>query len=244
MKVLSHIQQSKQKGDKLFALLIDPDHHSAEQIIPSIEQAVTCGVDLFFVGGSLLMNDSLARCVDLVKQRSDKPVVLFPGDQLQVDAQADALLLLSVISGRNPEMLIGRHVLAAPRLKASGLELIATGYILVDSGRPTTASYMSGTMPIPHNKPDIAACTAMAGEQLGLKCIFMDGGSGALNPISDEMIAAVRSSIELPLIVGGGLRSPEAVRSKFEAGADVVVVGNALEKDPALMADLVMAARF
>lgn len=244
MEVLSHIVQAKQQGKKLFALLIDPDHHRAEEIIPAIDRAVESGVDLFFVGGSLLVNDSLAQCVKLVKQRTNKPVVLFPGDQLQVDAQADALLLLSVISGRNPEMLIGRHVLAAPRLKASGLELISTGYMLIDSGRPTTASYMSGTMPIPHNKPDIAACTAMAGEQLGLKCIFMDGGSGAQNPVSDEMIRAVRSSIDLPLIIGGGLRSPEAVRAKFEAGANVVVVGNAIEKDPALMADLVRAARF
>lgn len=244
MEVLSYIVQAKQQGKKLFALLIDPDHHRAEDIIPAIERAVESGVDLFFVGGSLLVNDSLAQCVKLVKQRTNKPVVLFPGDQLQVDAQADALLLLSVISGRNPEMLIGRHVLAAPRLKASGLELISTGYMLIDSGRPTTASYMSGTMPIPHNKPDIAACTAMAGEQLGLKCIFMDGGSGAQNPVSDDMIRAVRSSIDVPLIIGGGLRSAEAVRAKFEAGANVVVVGNALEKDPALMADLVRAARF
>jgi geranylgeranylglyceryl phosphate synthase family protein len=161
---------------------------------------------------------------------------------MQVVPNADAILLLSVISGRNAEMLIGKHVVAAPRLRQSGLEIIPTGYMLIDSGRPTTASYMSNTQPIPHDKDDIALCTAMAGEMLGMQCVFMDGGSGAQNSVSESMIAAVAENTSVPLIIGGGIRTPEMARSKFEAGADIVVVGNAIEKQNALLEEMVFAA--
>ncbi|GAC1381149.1 MAG: hypothetical protein NVSMB30_28910 [Hymenobacter sp.] len=149
------------------------------------------------------------------------------------------MLLLSLISGRNPDFLIGQHVVAAPRLRASGLQLLPTGYMLVDSGRPTTASYMSGTAPLPHDKPGIAACTALAGEQLGLKLMYLDGGSGAKNPVSAAMIAAVREAVSTPLIVGGGLNTGEKVYAALAAGADVVVVGNHIETNPAFLEEVV-----
>jgi phosphoglycerol geranylgeranyltransferase len=242
-RVLDRLEMAQSGRERLFALLIDPDRTSGPELERVIERAAEAGTDLFYVGGSLMMDDNLVRTVRTIKRLTDVPVVLFPGDQMQVTSEADAILLLSVISGRNPEMLIGRHVMAAPRLKSSGLEVIPTGYMLIDSGRPTTASYMSGTLPIPHDKPDIAACTALAGEQLGLRLIFMDGGSGAQNSVSSDMIGSVRQQLSVPLVIGGGIRTPEAVREKFEAGADVVVVGNAIEKNPALLAEMVLASK-
>jgi len=220
---------------------MDPDNVTASEVEGTALSASRSGVDLLFIGGSLLVHDRLFDTVQIIKANCDIPVVLFPGDNMQVVHNADAILLLSVISGRNAEMLIGRHVVAAPRLKNSRLEIIPTGYMLIDSGRPTTASYMSNTSPIPHDKGDIAACTAMAGEMLGLRTIFMDGGSGAQNPISASMIHRVAEHVDIPIIVGGGIRSPEMAKDRFDAGATVVVVGNAIEKDQTLLAELVSA---
>ena len=215
---------------KKFAVLIDPDKPSDEQIIDIVKKSVQAGVDFFFVGGSLLTTDSLDNCIKLIKQHCNIPVLIFPGNSLQISKWCDGFLLLSLISGRNSEMLIGRHVIAAPYLKLYGNEIIPTGYILVDGGKPTSVSYMSNTTPIPHDKDDIAMCTALAGEMLGLKLIYMDAGSGAINPISAEMINKVKHTIEVPLIVGGGINTPEKAAIAAKAGADVIVVGNALEK--------------
>ena len=215
---------------KKFAVLIDPDKPSDEQIIDIVKKSVQAGVDFFFVGGSLLTTDSLDNCIKLIKQHCNMPVLIFPGNSLQISKWCDGFLLLSLISGRNSEMLIGRHVIAAPYLKLYGNEIIPTGYILVDGGKPTSVSYMSNTTPIPHDKDDIAMCTALAGEMLGLKLIYMDAGSGAINPISAEMINKVKHTIEVPLIVGGGINTPEKAAIAAKAGADVIVVGNALEK--------------
>ena len=215
---------------KKFVVLIDPDKPSNEQIIDIVKKSVQAGVDFFFVGGSLLTTDSLDNCIKLIKQHCDIPVLIFPGNSLQISKWCDGFLLLSLISGRNAEMLIGRHVIAAPYLKLYGNEIIPTGYILVDGGKPTSVSYMSNTTPIPHDKDDIAMCTALAGEMLGLKLIYMDAGSGAINPISAEMISKVKRTIEVPLIVGGGINTPEKAATAAKAGADVIVVGNALEK--------------
>lgn len=162
---------------------------------------------------------------------------------MQVSTAADGILLLSLISGRNAELLIGRHVIAAPALRRSGLEILPTGYMLIDGGAPTSVSYMSNTMPIPANKPDIAQCTAMAGEMLGLQVLYMDAGSGAQNPVSAAMIEAVRKSVQLPLIVGGGLRHPESVLNAMSAGADIVVVGTAIEQEPGLLERMADAVR-
>lgn len=225
------------KPEKQLAVLIDPDKQSPEQLEQTAKISQKAGVDLLFVGGSLLTSDMLYHCVRTLKENSDIPVVLFPGNTYQIARNADAMLFLSLISGRNPDMLIGMHVLAAPYIKLSGLETIPTGYMLIDSGKPTAVSYMSNSFPIPNDKKDIAACTAMAGEMLGLKLIFMDAGSGAQNSIPEEMISFVKQSIEVPLIIGGGIRDAEKLNSVFEAGADIAVVGNRFEENPELIYD-------
>jgi phosphoglycerol geranylgeranyltransferase len=236
--IYAKLDQLKKERKKSFALLIDPDKPQKEELLNLIQLANKEGVDFFFVGGSLLTNGSLEECILTIKANSSIPVVLFPGNGLMVNKNADAILLLSVISGRNPEMLIGKHVEAAPSLKRSKLEVIPTGYMLIESGKPTSVSYMSNTTPIPADKADIAACTAMAGEMLGLKLIFMDGGSGAHNSVQPEMIKLVSSNIEVPLIVGGGIRSAEMAFEKLQAGADLIVVGNAVEKDASLISSI------
>lgn len=238
MNVYQYIQESRNAGKKLFAILIDPDKQNKEELKQIVEKAKSAKADLLFVGGSLLTNDSLNSCLETLKSNCDIPVVLFPGNAMQVNDKADAILFLSLISGRNAEMLIGKQVITAPILKQSSLEVIPTGYILIDSGKPTTVSYMSNTTPIPHEKNAVAACTAMAGEMLGLKCIFMDGGSGALTPISEKMIASVRKSIDAPLIIGGGISSGKKAAANCQSGADVIVVGNAIEKDESLIEEI------
>jgi putative glycerol-1-phosphate prenyltransferase len=237
------LQEAKAQGKKLFALLIDPDSIDNGQLINTVQRAEKARVDLLLIGGSLLTKDALEGCLDLIKQNCQIPTVLFPGSILQMSEKADALLLLSLISGRNPDLLIGNQVVAAPYLKKMDLELLATGYMLVDSGRATTASYMSNSQPIPHHKAEIAACTAMAGEMLGLKLIYLDGGSGAIKPVSEAMISAVRKAVDLPIIVGGGINSPEKIIANCQAGADLIVVGNAVEKDPSLIQSLADATR-
>lgn len=243
MAVYQHILEAKNEQRKLFSLLIDPDEIGGNELEKLAIRASESGVNMLFVGGSLLVNNTLFDCVQIIKANCDIPVVLFPGDNMQVVPNADAILLLSVISGRNAEMLIGKHVVAAPRLKNSGLEILPTGYMLIDSGKPTTASYMSNTLPIPHDKDDIAACTAMAGEMLGHRLIFLDGGSGAQSSVSTSMIKRVSEHVDVPLIVGGGIKNAEVAHSKFDAGADIVVVGNAIEKDPTLLDELASVAR-
>ncbi len=216
---------------KKFVVLIDPDKPTDKEIVDIVKRSNEVGVDLFFVGGSLLTTDSLDNCIKLIKKHSSIPVLIFPGNSLQISKWCDGFLLLSLISGRNPEMLIGRHVIAAPYLKLYGNEIIPTGYMLIDSGRQTSVSYMSNTTPIPYDKDDIAMCTAIAGEMLGLKVIYMDAGSGAMKPVSKDMIYKVKHTIEIPLVVGGGINTPEKAEEAARAGADIIVVGNVLEKN-------------
>lgn len=225
-------------GKKKFAVLIDPDKYSPGSLSRTVKLGMNAGVDYFFLGGSLLMHDTQSQYINFIKKNTDIPVVLFPGNNMQLNNKADGILLLSLISGRNPDMLIGRHVISAPYLKASNLEIISTGYMLIESGRTTAVTYMSNTIPIPSHKNDIAVCTAMAGEMLGLKLIYMDAGSGAMNPVPGEMISAVKKSIRLPLIIGGGITTPEMAKEAFTAGADVVVVGNGIEHDPGLITSI------
>ena len=176
------IEAAKGSGRKMLAVLIDPDFGTDEALLErTVQNACMAKADLIFVGGSLLTSTAFNRCVELVKQWSDRPVVLFPGSPAQLSHHADAVLFLSLISGRNPELLIGHHVTAAPTIRAMGIEAIPTGYMLVDGGKPTTVSYVSQTVPIPHDKPGIAAATAIAGELLGLRTVYMDTGSGAEN---------------------------------------------------------------
>ncbi len=230
--IYTKIFKSKAEGKKLFALLIDPDKFHSDEIILKAEKA---GVDFILVGGSIITNGNIENCIQTIKNNTLIPVVIFPGNHLQISKYADGILLLSLISGRNPELLIGKHVIAAPQLKASGLEILSTGYMLIESGKQTSASYMSNTNPIPYDKDDIAACTAMAGEQLGLKLIYMDAGSGAIQALSKSMISIVSKNISIPLIIGGGINSKEKAYSACESGADIIVVGNAIETNTALL---------
>ncbi|MBL0330488.1 MAG: geranylgeranylglyceryl/heptaprenylglyceryl phosphate synthase [Bacteroidetes bacterium] len=227
-KNYQYILKSKKNGKKLFAVLIDPDKFESTDVISKANRA---GVDFIMVGGSILSDGSFEKCIQIIKKRTKIPVIIFPGNHLQISKNADGILLLSLISGRNPELLIGKQVIAAPLLKASQLELLPTGYMLIESGKQTSASYMSNTTPIPADKTNIAACTAMAGEQLGLQLIYMDAGSGAIQTVSEEMIKKVSKSISIPLIVGGGIDSPKKALLACKSGADVIVVGNAIEKN-------------
>ena len=236
--IYQDLQQAKKMGDKKFVVLIDPDKSRLDKLDKLVDASISAGVDYFFIGGSLVVNDMLDHCLVSIRQQTDIPLILFPGNSIQLSSKADALLYLSLISGRNAELLIGKHVITAPFLKMSPLEIISTGYMLIDGGVQTTVSYMSNTNPIPANKEDIAMCTAIAGEYLGLKLIYMDAGSGAKNPIPDEMIHAVSSAINIPLIVGGGIRTPEKIQANILAGADIIVVGTALEEDPVLIHEM------
>jgi putative glycerol-1-phosphate prenyltransferase len=228
-------------GRKLFAVLVDPDDVDDAAIDQVAAQADNHGVDLFFVGGSLVTGNRMPATIARLKEKSRIPVVIFPGSIQQVDPSADALLFLSLISGRNPDLLIGNQVLAAPFVKRSGIEAISTGYMLIDGGAPTTVSYISNTIPIPADKNEIAVCTAMAGELLGMHLIYMDAGSGAKKAIPASMIKAVSSNTSLPVIVGGGIRTPEQAYESAGAGATIIVVGNAIEKDAALIGDISFA---
>lgn len=223
---------------KQIAVLIDPDKTDANKLVKTIQQTELAKVDFYLVGGSLLLKNNLEEIIAVIKKNSKKKVYLFPGNPSQISAKADGILLLSLISGRNAELLIGNHVLAAPILKQSKLTIISTGYILIESGSQTTVSYISNTTPIPANKPAIAACTALAGEQLGLKTIYLEAGSGAQNSVSKEIIKAVKKQINIPLIVGGGIRSKEQIETAFLAGADVVVIGTAIENDITFLQEL------
>lgn len=231
----------KQKGQKSFAVLIDPDKVNEQKINELVKLSIDANVDYFLVGGSLVISSNLDECVQQIKKVCNIPVILFPGSPSQISSYADALLYLSLISGRNPELLIGQHVISAPFVKQSGLEIISTGYMVVDGGAPTTVSYISNASPIPSDKNEIAMCTAMAGEMLGMKVIYMDSGSGAKRSVTESMIEAVAKSIAVPLIVGGGITDPEKAYRNCKAGADVIVIGNAIEKDASLIREMALA---
>lgn len=237
-KIYSSLTERKTRGQKSFAILIDPDKVTPGKLELLVKKCAEARADYIFLGGSLVLTDNLDECVLLIKRSCDIPVILFPGSPSQVSRHADALLYLSLISGRNAELLIGQHVVSAPMVRQSGLEVIATGYMVIDGGAPTTVSYISNATPIPADKEDIALCTAMAGEMLGKKLIYMDAGSGAKKPITETMIHRVASGIEVPLIVGGGIKDPEKAYLDCKAGADVIVVGNAIEKGEAMVKDI------
>ncbi len=228
-------------GNKQFAVLLDPDKCDIATLPHTIDVCLVAGVDFFLLGASLLRSRQMPNIIQIIKSLTRKPVILFPGDTSQVEASADAILLLSLISGRNPELLIGNHVRAAMNLQQSGLEILPTGYMIIDGGKGTSVSYMSQSMPIPHDKPDIASATALAGQMLGLKMIYLDTGSGALHTVSSEMLGAVKEVVNLPLFVGGGIKKPEQAAGLSRAGADIIVVGTAIEQDVSLASELVHA---
>ncbi len=241
MHVYPMLLEKKKTGKKSLAVLVDPDIVSASSLDEMIKLALQAKVDYFFVGGSLVISNHLESCINQIKNSCSIPVLLFPGSPSQISRHADALLYLSLISGRNADLLIGQHVISAPFIKKSGLEIIPTGYMVIDGGAATTVSYISNATPIPSNKADIAMCTAMAGEMLGMKLIYMDAGSGAKEPISEEMIHIVSLHLDIPLIIGGGIRDAEKAYRNCKAGADVVVIGNAIEKNSSLITEMAAA---
>ncbi len=226
-------------GKKSFAVLIDPDKIEGESACMRIvNMSIENQVDYFLVGGSLITGNNFGHIVRLIKENTDIPVIIFPGSNMHIESAADGILFLSLISGRNPDLLIGQHVIAAPVLKRSKLEVLPTGYMLINSGHQTTVSYMSNTTPIPHDKPSVAACTAIAGEMLGLKIIYLDAGSGAEQPVGGKMINMIRKSVDVPLIVGGGINNAHKAARAYESGADVIVIGNGIEQNPGLLVEV------
>ncbi|HLT09131.1 MAG TPA: geranylgeranylglyceryl/heptaprenylglyceryl phosphate synthase [Cyclobacteriaceae bacterium] len=232
-------------GKKAVALLIDPDAISNKaHFIGTIEQAVLGPIDFFFLGGSLATRAQCYSCVEQIKfLNRDIPVVIFPGNAIQVVENADAILFLSLISGRNPEFLIGQQVIAAPYLAQSDLEVLPTGYMLIDSGQLTSVNYMSQTIPLPSDKPALAVATALAGTMLGMSHLYLDAGSGAKRPVPKEIIAAVKNHTHCPLIVGGGIDTVAKAKAAWTAGADVVVLGNGVEKNPSLLTEVLSVAQ-
>ncbi len=240
MNVYENLIHHQSQGLKQLAVLIDPDKANSEQIKRLCHYALQWGVDYFFVGGSIISKGDMSETIATIKENCNLPVLIFPGNATHVEGHADAVLFLSLISGRNPDLLIGQHVLSAPLIKEKKLEAIPTGYLLIDSGNVTTVQYISNTKPIPHDQEDIAVSTSIAGEMLGLKLIYLEAGSGAIRPVSSSMIKKVKNAIDIPLIVGGGIRTAAKAAENFEAGADLLVIGNALETHPELMMDIAL----
>jgi len=236
--IYKDIIKNIKNGKKLFALLIDPDNHSEKSLLEVAKNANASQVDLILIGGSLL-NNHIDHSATLIKKNTKIPLVLFPGSPLQITSNADGILLLSLISGRNPDLLIGNHVIASAYIKRSGLEVLPTGYILIEGGKSTSVEYMSNTRPIPAEKTDIAIATAMAGEMLGLKLIYLEAGSGAKNHVTFELIKGVKKSINIPLIVGGGIKTEKDIEQTIKAGADIIVVGTAIEQNSKILKKLV-----
>jgi len=246
MKIYNHLLNTVQTKGAAYLVLLDPDKLSSSKFVPFLNTCEDSGVDAFLVGGSLMTSGNFDSFIRKVKMETSLPAIIFPGSIDQISAEADAILFLSVISGRNAEHLIGKHVIAAPIIKNSGIEPISTGYIIVESGVTTTAVYMSGSMPVPRHKPEIAAATALAAEYLGMKFIYLEAGSGADLPVPDEMVKAVSNVCKIPIIVGGGLRSPSDARNKVENGASLIVTGNFFENENnwGLVKDFASAVHF
>ncbi|MCH7407875.1 geranylgeranylglyceryl/heptaprenylglyceryl phosphate synthase [Belliella sp. DSM 111904] len=236
----SKINSHATTGRKAVAWLIDPDKiKSLREVNKQLNHAVSLGLDFIFFGGSLVSQPKQDSLISEIKSLYPKiPIILFPGSIGQFSPLADGLLFISLISGRNAELLIGQHVMIAPILARSSVEVLPTGYMLVDGGKSTSVHYISQTIPLPRDKPDLAVATALAGSYLGLRYFYLDAGSGANLPVPVEMILAVKKNIEAPLIVGGGLDNLEKVRAVFDNGADVVVIGNGAEKNPDLLAEV------
>ncbi|NNE25620.1 MAG: geranylgeranylglyceryl/heptaprenylglyceryl phosphate synthase [Saprospiraceae bacterium] len=236
--ILDQLNNFKSSGTTGLAVLLDPDKLNNQNIDSFITQCNDANIDQVFIGGSYVLNGPTYTRLEILKSGLNAPIVIFPGSIIQIHDQADAILLLSLISGRNADLLIGKHVEAAPMLYKSNLEILSTGYILVNGGTSSAVQYMSQTQPIPRSQINIAVATALAGEMLNLRCIYLEAGSGAKKPVPIDMVSAVKQHISIPLIVGGGIKSAAYAEKIAQAGADIIVVGNAIEKDPNLMFDL------
>ncbi|MFC1729284.1 geranylgeranylglyceryl/heptaprenylglyceryl phosphate synthase [candidate division KSB1 bacterium] len=231
LSIFRYLCETADKRNAVFCVLIDPDKADPARLYGFIGKCGELGVDALLVGASLIINDSFNQTVNAIKSRSPVPVILFPGSSTQVSPHADAILFLSLISGRNPNYLFGDQVIAAPSIKKSGIEPISTGYMLIEAGSVSSTEYISNTRPIPRDKPEIALAHALAAEYLGMKLIYLEAGSGARLTVPNEMISLVKKETTIPLIVGGGITDPDTASEKVSAGADIVVVGNALENE-------------
>jgi putative glycerol-1-phosphate prenyltransferase len=229
--IYEHLLNTISTKGAAYLILLDPDKLTDEKLFPFVKHCDKSGVDGFLVGGSLIIDGDIKDFIEKIKKITSLPVIIFPGDVNQVCSNADAILFISVVSGRNPEHLIGKHVLAAPVIKKSKIEPISTGYIIVESGSMTTAEYISGSLPVPRNKPEIAAATALAAQYLGMKLIYLEAGSGASLPVTNEMVKAVSEYCDIPVIVGGGIKSPKIAREKVDCGAKIIVTGNFFEDE-------------
>ena len=237
MSVLTKLKECVASRGAGFIVLIDPDKKNDKNIDQCVESANQNGADALFVGGSIMMDSLYQQRVERIKSLAEIPIILFPGGVNQLNNNYDAMLFMSLLSGRNPHYLIGEQVIAAPIVKDYGIETIPTGYLLIDGGSPTTVEFISGTRPIPSNRPDIAVSHALAGQFLGMQLIYLEAGSGALNKVSEEMIKQVSNEINIGLIVGGGIRTPEDAKSIVDAGASYVVIGSVLEKSKTLITE-------
>lgn len=241
MPLLQQILNNKSKGLKSLAVLIDPETATPASLAHLIHLAQEAHVDYLFVGGSTVNQEQMDATLSYLKEVTKIPVIIFPGSTSQLSHKADGLLFLSLISGRNPDLLIGKQVESVAFLRKSSIEVMPTGYLLIDGGTLSSVAYVSNTLPIPRDNVDIAVSTALAGQYLGMQLIYLEGGSGAKHPVPTEMIKAANKALNIPLIVGGGIRTPEKAKAAAEAGADIIVIGNILEKDPKLVIDLSIA---
>jgi phosphoglycerol geranylgeranyltransferase len=233
MSIYEKLLQIKKEKGAGYVVLLDPDKQPLEQSVAIARLAESEGADIIFIGGSLLFFSIFDEFVKQIKENVNIPVILFPGSSSQISKYADAILFISIISGRNPEALIGQQVHGAPIIKMLNLEAISTGYMLIESGKTSSAEFMSNTRPIPREKNDIAVAHALAGEYLGMKLIYLEAGSGAPQPIPDEMIHTISKFVSLPLVVGGGITTPKIAQQKVKAGASFIVTGTAIEKNAA-----------
>ena len=231
MKIHNYLLNSIKEKGAAYLILIDPDKAATDKLPAFVKHCEKSEVDGFLVGGSLMIIGNLSESIDIIKKNCSLPVIIFPGGVGQVSPNADALLYISLISGRNADQIIGKHVLAAPIIKKFGIEPLSTGYMLIESGGITTAEYISGSKPIPRNKPEIAAATALAAEYMGMKFVYLEAGSGAEKSVPDEMVRIVSSTCSIPVIVGGGIRDSQTARNKVKNGAKVIVTGNYFEDE-------------
>ena len=229
MKIYNRLLNIISEKGAAYLILLDPDKISSHKLSSFVSQCEKSDVDGFLIGGSLLLTGNFDELIENIKVLTSLPVIIFPGSVNQIYPNADAILFLSVISGRNAEHLIGKHVIAAPIIKKSNIEPISTGYILVESGSLTTTQYINGTPPVPRDKPDIAAATALAAEYLGMKLIYLEAGSGAEKSVPNEMIKKVSEYCTIPIIAGGGIRNPNDAKEKVKNGAKIIVTGNYFE---------------
>jgi phosphoglycerol geranylgeranyltransferase len=229
--ILEHIKSCKLKGEKLLAILLDPDKIVIHNLSETISKIETNNVDYILVGGSTVENGLTDIILKKIKKLTTIPIILFPGDFSQISNTADALLFLSLISGRNPEYLIGQQVKSVNKLKETSLEIIPTGYILIDGGVKTSVQKVSNTTPISQSNMEDITMTAMAGELMGKQLIYLEAGSGATKAVSQEIIKKVSENISIPLIVGGGIRSKKQLENAYQNGADMIVIGTAFEKN-------------